>query len=114
MHRVRPEQPIEIARGGWLDAHAALGDEGGEPMRGILGGDQPHHLALRIGERRLDGVEAEQDHAVGIGAGDAASRVLPVSCCRARSDVLVCPALVFGALGGSRSRDGMREKVWFR
>jgi hypothetical protein len=28
MHGVRSEQPIEIARGGWLDGHATLGDEG--------------------------------------------------------------------------------------
>ena len=67
MHGVGSEQPVELLRQRVLGLDAAGLQRGFEPARGILGGEQPPDGPARIGERRLDGMDAVEQDAVGIG-----------------------------------------------
>ncbi len=61
MHRIGSEQPVEILRGCGLGLEPALGDQGRQPVGGIVGGEQAQDGPVRIGEGGLDGVQAEDE-----------------------------------------------------
>ena len=60
MDRVGAEKPVEVLGACRLGGDPPLGEKGREPLRRVLGGNDPHHLPPRIGERRLCRVQAEQ------------------------------------------------------
>ena len=59
VHRVRPKQPVEVARQSGRHRHVALGDYCRKPVRRVLGGKQSDDLTLGIGKRGLDRMDAE-------------------------------------------------------
>jgi hypothetical protein len=60
MDCVGAEEPVEVLWAGGLRLEPALGEKARELLRRVLGGENPHHLPPRIGERSLCRVEAEQ------------------------------------------------------
>src|SRR6202158_6608984 len=114
MHGLRPQQPIEIARACGLERHATLGDEGAQPLRGVLGGHKPGDRPVRIGKRRLDGVEAKQQDAVAVGASACAlGLAAKAMACRLIGPWSLAPHLEAGALsrggGTETARAGSRN-----
>ena len=64
MDGVGAQQPVEVFGTGRLRRQPAFGEEGPEPVGRVLGGEDPHHFAPRIGERRFDRVQAKQPDAL--------------------------------------------------
>ena len=84
MHGVRSEYPIEIFWARLLWRHAALGEERGEPVRRVLGGDKPADLPSRIDESRLHGMKSiKQDtFVIGRAPGPLSLALAPVMALR--------------------------------
>jgi hypothetical protein len=60
MDRVGAEKPVEVFGASGFGLEPAPGEKACEFLRRVLGGENPHHLPPRIGERSLRRVEAEQ------------------------------------------------------
>ena len=100
MHGVGSEQPVELLRQRVLNLDAAGLQRGFEPARGVFGGEQPSDGPARVGERRLDGMDAVEQDAVGIGRPPRISRpstAWPKAVLR----------LVFGAWQGGEDLSGV-------
>ena len=67
MHGIRSEHLVKISWARLLWRHAALGEEGGEPVRRVLGGEKAADPPSRIGESGLHGMEAIKQNAFVIG-----------------------------------------------
>ena len=100
VHGVRSEQPVELFRKRVFCLDAAGLQCGFEPARGVLGGEQPSDGPARIGKGCLDGVDAVEQDAVGIGRPPRISRhsmTWPKAVLR----------LVFGAWQGGEDLSGV-------
>jgi hypothetical protein len=84
MHGVRSEHPVEISWARLLWRHAALGEERGEPVRRVLGGDKLANLPSRIGESRLHGMKSIKQNpcVIGRAPGPLSLRLAPVMALR--------------------------------
>ena len=100
MHRVRSEQPVELLRQRVLGLDAAGLQRGVEPARGVFGGEQPPDGPARVGERRLDRMDAVEQDAVGIGRPPRISRP-------SRPGPKAALRLVFGAWQGGEDLSGV-------
>ena len=67
VHGVRSEQPVELLRQCVFYIDAAGLQRGFEPARGVFGGEQPPDGPARVAKRRLDGMDAIEQDAIGLG-----------------------------------------------
>ena len=78
MHRIGPELAIEIPGGHGLRSERPDLQSLGETVRRIIGEQQPFHFAVRVAERRINGMDAPDEHSVLIHRPGATLPVGPV------------------------------------